>query len=207
MFLTVFFIAVGLAMDAFAVSVSSGCAARSMRVQHALRMALFFGAFQAGMPVIGWLSGLSVRAYIAHIDHWIAFVLLAAIGIKMVYEARILRDAETTARVSRPVREAWPGADELDMMTVPAPHSFYTLLMLSLATSIDALVVGMSLSLLDIGIIMPALVIGAVTFLLSLLGVYLGKSVGHLFENKIEIFGGLVLVAIGAKILIAGLCE
>lgn len=207
MLLTVFFIAIGLAMDAFAVSVSTGCAARTMRVRHALRMALFFGAFQAGMPVIGWLSGLSVRAHIAHIDHWIAFALLAAIGIKMIYEARILRDVESTTTTTRPVRDAWPGADDLDMMSVPAPHSLYTLLMLALATSIDALVVGMSLSLLEVGIVMPALVIGLVTFVLSLAGVYIGKSIGHLFENKIEVFGGIVLIAIGLKILIQGLCE
>ncbi len=205
--MTILLIAIGLAMDAFAVSVSTGCAARAMRLRHALRMAFFFGAFQAGMPVIGWLSGLSVRAYIAHIDHWIAFALLSGIGVKMIYEARVLRSAESPVTVSRPVRDAWPGADEEDMMNVPAPHGMATLFMLALATSIDALVVGMSLSLVDVGIIMPALVIGLVTFVLSLCGAYAGKTIGHIFENKIEIFGGIVLIGIGVKILIQGLTE
>ncbi|MCX7848202.1 MAG: manganese efflux pump MntP family protein [bacterium] len=204
MSITVFFIALGLAMDAFAVAVSSGCAARTMRTRYALRMALFFGAFQAGMPLIGWLAGLGLRDYIASVDHWVAFALLTAIGAKMIYEARVLKAAENSSP-PRPTRDVWPGADELDVLPPTPPQSFYTLLMLSVATSLDALAVGMSLSLLNIGIILPALIIGCVTFALSLAGVYLGKSIGHLFENKLEIVGGLMLILIGLKILLEGL--
>lgn len=206
LFLTVFLIAVSLAMDAFAVAVSSGCAARSMRTRYALRIALFFGAFQAGMPVVGWLSGLSLRHYLASIDHWVAFGLLVAIGLKMIYEALALETAPPEPPGPSP-RDTWPGAEESPPNADIPPHSLYTLVLLSLATSIDALAIGMSLSLLNLGILFPVVVIGCVTFVLSLIGVYIGKSIGHLFETKLEALGGLVLILIGLKILIQGLSQ
>ncbi|MBN2297928.1 MAG: manganese efflux pump [Deltaproteobacteria bacterium] len=177
---TIFFIAVGLAMDAFAVSIAGGLTMERLRIRYALRIALFFGAFQAIMPIIGFMAGLTIRDYIMHVDHWIAFGLLAFIGSKMIYESLFLNDNDK----------------KMD------PNDIFLLLVLSVATSIDALAVGLSLSLLKVDILHPAFIIGIVTFILSFLGVFIGRSVGHLFEKRIEVLGGLVLIGIGVKILI-----
>ncbi len=178
--LTILFVAVGLAMDAFAVSIVTGSVYKELHVKHALRMALFFGGFQAVMPVIGFLAGLSLRDYIAASDHWIAFGLLSFVGGKMIYESFKIEAAERSRD----------------------PSNLMILLALSFATSIDALAVGITLSLLK-GPIAPAVtIIGLVTFALSYAGVSLGKRFGHFFESKIEIVGGLILIAIGLKILI-----
>lgn len=176
---TVVFVAVGLSMDAFAVAVASGMAMKPIKVPHALRLALFFGGFQAAMPVAGWLAGRGMRDFISGVDHWIAFGLLSAVGAKMIFEAV----------GANPKRAA------LD------PQSLPMLFALSVATSLDALAVGIGLSFLDVPIIEPAMVIGAITFIFSLAGVYLGGRLGHLFERKIEVLGGLILIAIGLKIL------
>ncbi len=160
-------IAVGLAMDAFAVSVTSGIAIRTLRINHAVRIAFFFGGFQAVMPVVGWSAGLTVRDLIADFDHWIAFCLLSAIGCKMVYEAVKIQSEEKVLN----------------------PLNLYVLIVLSFATSIDALAVGMSFALLKISIVTPVIIIGTVTFVLSLIGVFIGDRVGHVFENKIPAFG------------------
>jgi putative Mn2+ efflux pump MntP len=173
-------IALGLAMDAFAVSVASGFTIRRLHIRHAFRMALFFGAFQALMPVVGWLAGLSLRDWIASIDHWIAFGLLGFIGIKMIVES---------ARLD-------PDGKKSD------PMKLMVLLMLSVATSIDALAVGLTFAILQVSILLPVLVIGIITFVLSFAGVYIGDRFGHFFEKKIEIIGGIILIGIGTKILI-----
>lgn len=172
--------AVGLAMDAFAVSVTFGLTAKENRVNHALRMASSFGAFQAAMPVIGWLAGSGLRGYIAGVDHWLAFGLLSLIGVKMIIESGKMKSEGKPA--------CSPG--------------LYLLFMLSIATSIDALAVGLSLSFLNVPIVTPSLAIGVVTFALSLAGFMVGGRLGHFFENKIEIAGGLTLIGIGVKILI-----
>jgi putative Mn2+ efflux pump MntP len=177
--LTVFFMAWGLSMDAVAVSLASGCAATRVTLGPALRMAFFFGFFQTLMPVLGWLAGLSFKTAIAGFDHWLAFALLLFIGVKMILEAR-------RAGGSCP-RAGLPGLP--------------ILLGLAVATSIDALAVGLSLSLLAVDIITPVLIIGLVTFLLSLLGVLAGRRFGTLIAGKAEILGGLVLIAIGFRIL------
>lgn len=177
---TIFLIAIGLAMDAFAVSVVTGSVYRELHVRHVLRMALFFGGFQAVMPVIGFLAGLGFRDYISSYDHWIAFGLLAFVGGKMVYESVKIESAEKN----------------LD------PSNLLILLALAVATSIDALAVGITLSLLDTPIAVDATVIGLVTFVLSYAGVAIGKRFGHFFESRIEVFGGLILVAIGVQILV-----
>ncbi len=174
------FIAFGLAMDAFAVSITSGLTIKSLKINNALRIAIFFGLFQAIMPLIGWLAGLSFRDFISGVDHWIAFGLLSIIGCKMIYESSKM---------------------ELSNKRIN-PLNVYVLLMLSFATSIDALAVGLSLSFLNVSIALPAIIIGIVTFLLSIFGVYLGNRFGHYFERKIEIIGGLILIGIGIKILI-----
>lgn len=166
-------------MDAFAVSVTSGLAIHRLRMRHALKIAFFFGGFQALMPLIGWLAGIGLREMISAIDHWIAFALLIFVGGKMIYESTFMDEDKELAD----------------------PLKLYVLLMLSVATSIDALAVGLSLSLLNIEIISPAVVIGSVTFCLSFLGVYIGDQFGHFFERKIEVVGGLILLAIGFNIL------
>ncbi|MGD2080531.1 MAG: manganese efflux pump MntP family protein [Nitrospirota bacterium] len=176
----IFFLSVGLAMDAFAVSVASGIAITRLRVRHAVRIALFFGFFQALMPVAGWLLGLGFRSAIEAFDHWLAFGLLGAIGGKMLYESFRLEEAENPRD----------------------PMSISVLLVLSVATSIDALAVGLTLSVIKVPVVGPALIIGVVTFALSYAGIYIGDRFGHFFEKKAEALGGLILIGIGLKILL-----
>ncbi len=178
--MNILFIALGLAMDAFAVSITSGFTIKQLRIHHALRVGLFFGLFQAVMPLVGWAVGLSVRDFVVEVDHWIAFSLLVLVGGKMIYESFKIESIK-----KRP-----------DVLKIS------TLLMLSLATSIDALIMGVTFAMLKISILLPILVIGIVTFLLSFVGVYIGDRLGHFFENKMEFVGGLVLIGIGIKILI-----
>ncbi len=166
-------------MDAFVVSIVSGSAYKKLHVRHALRMALFFGAFQAFMPLIGSLAGLTLREHIADYDHWIAFGLLAAVGGKMIYESFKIKSVEEN----------------------PDPSNMFVLLVLSLATSIDALAVGITLSLIAGSIVVAAILIGLITFALSYLGVYIGKRFGHFFESKMEALGGVILIGIGIRIL------
>ena len=173
-------LALGLAMDAFAVSVASGIAFKNFRMHHALRMAAAFGLFQAIMPLIGWLAGLTMQRFVSGIDHWIAFGLLGLVGGKMIYEACRMEEAEEPSN----------------------PFGFAVLLVLALATSIDALAVGITFAMLKTAIMAPVVVIGSVTFVLSLAGVYIGEACGHFFEKKIEVVGGLILIGIGLRILL-----
>lgn len=177
--LVILSIAFGLAMDAFAVAVTSGLTLAPLRLESALKIALFFGGFQALMPLLGWLAGLGLEELISGFDHWVAFGLLGFIGCRMIYDA--LRAGPRRA------------VDPLNLLT---------LLGLSIATSIDALVVGLSFALLQIPILTPAIVIGSVTFLLAFLGVLLGHRLGRLFEREAEVLGGLILIGIGLKILL-----
>lgn len=170
-------------MDAFAVSVASGATMKRLHLPNALKMALFFGGFQALMPVVGWGAGLSMKSFIAGWDHWIAFGLLAAIGGKMLYESMAIKEEE----------ECGPEKT--------CPFDTGTLTVLAIATSIDALAVGVTFSVLQVSIITPVLAIGLVTFLMSVAGVKLGSTGGHFFEHKMEAAGGAVLVLIGLKIL------
>jgi putative Mn2+ efflux pump MntP len=179
-FITIVVISVALAMDAFAVSVASGAAYKQLHVKHTLRIAVFFGGFQALMPLVGALAGLSFKEYIADYDHWVAFVILSAVGGKMIYESYKIKEAQKNY----------------------SPSNILVLLALSVATSIDALAIGITLSLVAASIVTAVIVIGLVTFLLSYIGVMLGKKFGHVFENKIEVVGGLVLIALGVKILL-----
>jgi putative Mn2+ efflux pump MntP len=179
-FLTVISIAFGLAMDAFAVAIASGVTMRELRIKHAFRIAFSFGLFQALMPFIGWLTGRGVREFVAGIDHWIAFALLSIVGVRMIYEAARIESPRSTEGIL----------------------GLHLLLVLSVATSIDALVVGFGFAFLGVSILLPVLVIGIVTFVLSLGGAIVGSRIGHFFERKIEILGGLILIAMGLKILI-----
>ncbi len=174
------FIAIGLAMDAFAVSIANGVSIKNLRIRHVLVIGSAFGFFQGFMPIVGWLAGMGFRDMIASVDHWVAFGLLLLIGVKMMYEAfKIEEDdkpSDTSLNASR-------------------------LLLLSIATSIDALAVGLTFSCIGVDIVTPALIIGLVTLVLSVLGVIIGDKIGHLFEGKIEFAGGIILIAIGTKIL------
>ncbi len=178
--ITIIIIAVSLAMDAFAVSIASGTAYKQLKINHAFRMAAFFGGFQAFMPLIGSLAGTAAKEFIAGYDHWVAFGILIAIGIKMIYESFKISPVE----------------NNFD------PANILVLLVLSIATSIDALAVGITLSLITNRIITAVIIIGIVTFVLSYAGVFIGKKFGHFFESKIEAVGGLILIGIGAKILL-----
>ena len=173
-------IAVGLAMDAFAVSISSGVVMKTVQARHALLIASFLGGFQAVMPFIGWSTGNWVRSYVAAFDHWIAFCLLFLVGAKMIYESR--KDDASRANLD--------------------PTNIYVLFVLAVATSIDALAVGFTLSFLGAAIVVPVLMIGIVTFVMCFAGTYIGSMSGHLFGRKIETVGGLILIGIGVKIVI-----
>ncbi len=188
------FIAIGLAMDAFAVSISSGICIKKISLFHVLRACFFFGAFQALMPLAGWFLGALFKAYIAAFDHWIAFGLLVFIGGKMGFEAlkEIFIERKKGAQAACDlVKTESGGITKLGTLSV-----------LALATSVDALAVGVSLSLLGQGILLPAAVIGGITFILCLLGLEFGKRLGSAFGEWSEVIGGLALIGIGLKILI-----
>jgi len=180
-FLTVFLIALGLAMDAFAVSLSGGFAVGKATPRQTLRLAFHFGLFQFFMPILGWAAGLTVQNLIQAYDHWVAFALLAGIGGKMVYESfKTEKEEKKASDITR-------GA---------------SLVLLSLATSIDALAVGLSLSLLRVRILYPSAVIGVVCFALTAFGFAFGSRLGRLLGRRMELLGGMVLIGIGVRILI-----
>lgn len=181
-FMMIFIIAVGLSMDAFAVSVCKGLAMKKMSWRNAAIVGLWFGGFQALMPVLGYLLGIRFRDKITAVDHWIAFVLLGAIGINMLREAFS--------------REEERDSGELDVKTM---------FLMAAATSIDALAVGITFAFLDMNIWLAASLIGAVTFLFSALGVKLGNIFGVRYKVRAELAGGVILVLLGLKILLEGL--
>lgn len=174
---------VGLAMDAFAVSICKGLAMPKVNKKQAVIIALFFGGFQAIMPVIGWLLCKGFQTYIEAFDHWIAFALLAFIGVKMIIET--LREKE----------------DDVVIEEMDPPLDMKEMLMLAIATSIDALAVGISLAALDRPIVESAAIIGVVTFVISIIGVYIGNFFGNRYKKRAELTGGIILVLIGVKIL------
>ena len=174
---------VGLSMDAFAVALCKGLSMRRVNYAHAAVIALFFGVFQAVMPLIGWVLGTQFARYITSVDHWIAFALLGYIGGKMIWDA--LHEAPETAPCA--------GEGRLDLKE---------LLMLAVATSIDALAVGITFAFLQVSILPAVATIGLITFALSFAGVVVGNRFGTRFQKKAEIAGGVVLVLIGLKILL-----
>ncbi|MBX9034029.1 manganese efflux pump MntP [Gordonibacter massiliensis (ex Traore et al. 2017)] len=182
-FVELFLVAVGLSMDAFAVSVCKGLCMKRLDVRQALVIALFFGGFQALMPLVGWALGTQFEQYITPVDHWIAFVLLAFIGGKMLWDA--FRDGEEEL--------SCPADGKLDLRE---------LVMLSVATSIDALAVGITFAFLRVDIVSSVALIGATTFVLALAGVAVGHRFGARYEKPATIVGGIVLVLIGTKILL-----
>ena len=176
--LELFFIAVGLSMDAFAVSVCKGLSVKKAEIKHGLLAGLYFGGFQGLMPVIGWLLGSQFKNLIEQVDHWIAFVLLLLIGANMI-------------------REAFGKEEEAD-----ADFGVKSMLLLAVATSIDALAIGITFAFLDVNILPSAGLIAVTTFCLSALGIYIGSIFGSRFKSRAELAGGIILILIGLKILL-----
>lgn len=184
-FLELVLIGAGLAMDAFAVAVCKGLCMRRINYSHAVIIALFFGGFQALMPLVGWLIGKQFEKYITSVDHWIAFILLLIIGGKMAYEAIFGKDEDKACSDKSKSR-----LDYKELFT------------LAIATSIDALAVGITFAFLNVNIWAAISIIGITTFTLSLLGVIVGNKFGSIYKKKAEIAGGVVLILIGLKILL-----
>lgn len=177
--LELFIIAVGLSMDAFAVAICKGLSVRTLRPRHAVITGLYFGGFQALMPLIGFLLGVQFQSLITSVDHWIAFVLLALIGGNMIRESR-----------------------DTDEENLSDSFSFATMLPLAVATSIDALAVGVTFAFLQVDIIPAVCFIGVMTFVLSCIGVKAGNVFGAKYKSRAELFGGVVLILMGLKILL-----
>lgn len=177
-------LAIGLSMDAFAVAVCKGLSMRELKYKNIFLTGGFYGAFQALMPIIGFLLGTQFKVYITPVDHWIAFALLAFIGGKMIYESRDTCDNKT---------ECGPKTDAF---------SLRQLTLSAIATSIDALAVGITLAFFEVEIVPASLLIGLVTFTLSCIGVRIGHSARGNLQSKAEIVGGVVLILIGTKILL-----
>jgi len=180
---TILFIALGLAMDAFAVSIATGLCLDRLTPRHIFRMSFHFGLFQAFMPIIGWAAGMTVASFIGAWDHWIAFALLGYIGGKMLLEARSERGG---SKVADPTR-GW------------------SLVILSVATSIDALAVGLSLAMLNVSVWTPSVVIGVVAAALSVVGITFGSRLGRSWGRWAQVVGGLVLIFIGVRIVVTHL--
>lgn len=190
-FVELFMIAIGLSMDAFAVAICKGLNMKKVNYKNTVIIALFFGVFQGVMPLIGWLLGRNFEQYITSIDHWIAFVLLAFIGGNMIREGlkgddEVSEEALTTLEYS----------EKLDLKE---------LTVMAIATSIDALAIGITFAFLKVSIVPAVTLIGITTFIISLGGVFIGNYFGVKYKNKAEIAGGVILILIGTKILLSHL--
>lgn len=174
-------IALGLAMDAFAVSICKGLNMKKINYRHGMIYAISFGLFQAVMPLLGWILGKQFEQYITSIDHWIAFLLLAMIGINMLKESKEKDECQTCTE------------ERLDLKE---------LLMLSIATSIDALAVGITFAFLKVDIVVAISLIGIITLFISFIGILIGNKFGLHYKEKAEIAGGIILILIGLKILL-----
>ena len=187
-FIALIFTAFALSMDAFAVSITKGMTIKNLKKSTALKMALAFGVFQGAMPLLGWALGISFESYIKSIDHWIAFILLGFIGFNMI---KGFFDDRKEGRESE--LEFSATADEHDL-------SNKEIIMLAVATSIDALAVGISFAFLNVSIIPAASIICIITFLVCVVGVFVGNKVGDIFNGYAELVGGIILILIGFNI-------
>ena len=181
-------------MDAFAVSVTKGMTLKNLTKKMAIKIALFFGVFQAAMPLIGWLLGISFQGYIQAIDHWIALILLSILGGKMIYEFYENRKEgknEAVNEASTTLEDEGIRSEEL---------SNKELTTLAIATSIDALAVGISFAFLNVNIVSSSTIIGIITFIVCFIGVIAGKKIGGLFKDYAELVGGIILILIGINI-------
>lgn len=186
-FIELLLIGIGLAMDAFAISVCKGLAMRKVNKKQAVVIGLFFGGFQALMPFIGWLLGSRFEEDIITIDHWIAFVLLGVIGGKMIVESRKEEEGEVAIR------------------KMDAPLDLKEMFVLAIATSIDTLAVGIIFAFLQYPIVEAISIIGVTTFIVCIIGVYVGNIFGSKYKNKAQFAGGVILVIIGLRILLSNL--
>lgn len=187
-FIAIIFTAFALSMDAFAVSITKGMTIKNLKKSTALKMALAFGVFQGGMPLLGWVLGISFEGYIKSIDHWIAFILLGFIGLNMIkgfFDDKKEKN-DTELEFSATVDE-----EELSNKEI---------IMLAIATSIDALAVGISFAFLNVNIVSSSLIIGVITFVVCFIGVIAGKKIGGLFKDYAELVGGVILILIGINI-------
>ena len=218
--LELFILAIGLSMDAFAVSICKGLALPKINLKSAGIVGLWFGAFQALMPLIGYLLGVNFRSYIVSVDHWIAFVLLALIGANMIKEALSDDDEEEEVEIrnlKRGSEEGTIGVCSLDSCSISPTGQvalsrkdngikeilgFKTMFLLAVATSIDALAMGITFAFLNVNIIPAISFIGVVTFTCSAIGVKIGNIFGLKYKSKAEIAGGVILILLGCKILI-----
>ncbi len=179
--ITIFLIAIGLSFDTFAVSVSTGLVIKQIKFKQALKVAFVLAFLQTAMPLIGWFAGKQISSLIESFDHWLAFVLLFILGVKMIIESFKKEEDKTNFN----------------------PLKFSVLIGMGIATSIDALVVGVSFAFIKTNIWLALALIGFITFLVAMLGMLFGKNVGNKFGKKFEILGGLILISIGVKILIS----
>ncbi|RUT73281.1 manganese efflux pump MntP [Ancylomarina longa] len=178
--ISLLFLALGLSVDSFAASVCSGLAIKKIRFLQAVKIAFFLAIFQGGMPILGWFSGWQMKDLIKDFDHWIAFILLAGLGSKMIYESLTGKTQDCAFN----------------------PLKLSVLLGISIATSIDALIIGFSMAMVNILIWKPAIIITIITFIVSMLGMLMGKKIGAKTSKKFEVIGGVVLILIGFRILI-----
>lgn len=181
--LTIMLVSFGLAMDALAVSLGIGTAGQIATLRGKIRLAVYFGIFQSGMTALGWLAGVTIADYVKAFDHWIAFALLGYVGIKLIRS----------------------GFDKNGKAFEQDPSTGKVLVMLSLATSIDAFAVGLSIALLNVPVLLSIIMIGVVTLLLSAIGLFAGIRLGETFGKRMEILGGLILLEIGLRVLITHL--
>lgn len=185
--LTLIAISIGLAMDAFAVSIGKGLSVKQIEPRHTMSVGLWFGGFQALMPLIGYFLGVSFASLVQNIDHWIAVVLLGIIGVNMIREAT--------------------ENDECECHDSNSDFSLRKMLLLAIATSIDALAVGVSFAFLGVNIWQAVVTIGVITMIISMIGLRIGNIFGCRYKSKAEIFGGCILLLMGCKILIEHLSE
>jgi putative Mn2+ efflux pump MntP len=185
-YLTVIILAIGLSMDSFAVSISCGLEEQKISFQHALKISFSFAFFQGLLPVLGWFMGIGIKVYIEQFDHWIAFFLLVYLGGKMIFESFKDEESEKMSNI----------------------YSWKHILALSIATSIDALIVGFTYAVVSTrNIFSGAVIIGAITFFFAMLGIRIGKDVAGNFGQRVELLGGIILIGIGVKILIQHLIQ
>ncbi len=176
-------LALGLALDAFSVAIAVGIRLPKLSFRPIFRLSWHFGLFQCLMPILGWLAGVTVQKWVAAFDHWIAFGLLSFIGGKMIYESFGAKDEN-------------PNAD---------PTRGWSLVILSVATSIDALAVGLSMAIIGVSVWIPSVIIGVVAGLMTILGMHLGRKLGSKLGHRMEFVGGVILISIGLKILLEDL--
>jgi putative Mn2+ efflux pump MntP len=199
-------IASGLSMDAFAVSVTLGLSQKKPLLRMTLLPAVFFGAFQALMPALGYLASVSFVDNIRAIDHWAVFILLSFIGGKMIKDSFSKKPATENTETENPAVVSAVDRSKHGGIALGAPEGLlsdiFRLFLLALATSIDALAVGVTFAIMDVPVVRPALMIGATTFCFTVAGVQIGRIAGAAFKSKAELSGGIVLTAIGLKILL-----